>query len=196
MYRRKDAYYVRAKAEGYRSRAAYKLHELQQRYHILRRGDYVVDLGCAPGAWLQVAVDLVGPEGRVVGVDIVPVTPTSSAILHCVRGDVRDAETAERVLDALERPPTVVLSDMAPRLTGVRPRDEARCAELVGAAFDFATAILAPGGRLVVKVLVGTDAADLATIARRRFQSCKLTRPDATRKGSTECYLVASGFKA
>lgn len=194
MYRRKDAYYHRAKAEGYRSRAAYKLLELQRRYRVIRPGDHVADLGCAPGAWLQVAADLVGPRGRVVGVDIAKVAPSASTIV-VLHADVLDPATTDQTLAALGRRPTVVLSDMAPKLTGIRPRDEARCAELGMAALRFAVATLAPEGRLVVKVLTGIDTGELVASARERFLTCKLTRPDATRKGSTECYLVATGFR-
>ena len=194
MQRRKDAYYTRAKAEGYRSRAAYKLLEIQRRYRIVRPGDHVVDLGCAPGAWLQVAADLTGPRGRVVGVDLAKVAATSSTVT-CVQANVLDPATRERALAALGCRPTVVLSDMAPKLTGIGPRDEARCAELVAAALDFAVATLAPDGRLVVKVLTGIDTAEVLATARERFLACKLTRPEATRKGSTECYLVATGFR-
>ena len=194
MQRRKDAYYIRAKAEGYRSRAAYKLLEIQRRYRIVRPGDHVVDLGCAPGAWLQVAAELAGPRGRVVGADLAKVAATSSTVT-CMQADVLDPATRERTLAALGRRPTVVLSDMAPKLTGIAPRDEARCAELVTAALDFAVATLAPDGRLVVKVLTGIDTAEVLATARERFLTCKLTRPEATRKGSTECYLVATGFR-
>jgi 23S rRNA (uridine2552-2'-O)-methyltransferase len=194
MYRRKDAYYNRAKAEGYRSRAAYKLLELQRRYRIVHPGDHVIDLGCAPGAWLQVAAELAGQRGRVVGVDVVKVAPASPTIVS-LQADVLDPATPERALAALGRRPAVVLSDMAPKLTGIRPRDEARCAELVTAALQFAVATLAPEGRLVVKVLSGIDTGELLATARERFRTCKVTRPDATRKGSTECYLVATDFQ-
>ena len=195
MHRRKDAYYTRAKAEQYRSRAAYKLLELQRRYRLIRPGDNVVDLGAAPGAWLQVAADLVGSRGKVVGVDIVDVTPISKSNTICLFADVLAPETRTAVIEALGRPPTVVLSDMAPKLSGIRPRDDARCAELALAAVEFALATLAPGGRLVVKLLMDAQIAQLTAMARQRFETAKLTRPDATRKGSTESYLVASGFR-
>jgi len=160
----------------------------------VRPGDHVIDLGCAPGAWLQVAADLAGPRGRVVGIDIAKVAPASSTIMS-LQADVLDPATSDLTLAALGRRPAVVLSDMAPKLTGIRPRDEARCAELVMAALRFALATLASEGRLVVKVLSGIDTGELLATARERFRSCKLTRPDATRKGSTECYLVATGFR-
>jgi len=192
MDRRKDAYYAKAKAAGYRSRAAYKLIELQRRYHLLRRGDYVVDLGAAPGAWLQVARDIVGPSGKVVGLDIVPITPLTDSNVVCVVADILDPEARTKALTALGRRPTVVLSDMAPKLTGVRPRDLARCSELERAALDFAVATLASGGRFLSKILGETD---ISAAAREHFATAKLTRPDATRRGSAEAYLVASGIQ-
>lgn len=192
MQHRKDSYYTRAKSEGYRSRAAYKLLELQRRYHLLKRGDHVVDLGAWPGAWLQVALRLVGPRGRVVGVDIVAIDDLAAPNLTVLTADVLADKTPSAIMEALGRAPDVVLSDMAPKLTGVRPRDQARCEELEQAAFDFAVEHLVPGGRLVMKVLGETP---LAGEARRRFRTAKLSRPEATRKGSTECYLIASGLR-
>jgi 23S rRNA (uridine2552-2'-O)-methyltransferase len=194
MDRRKDPYYTRAKAEQYRSRAAYKLLEIQRRYRVLRAGDRVIDLGAAPGAWLQVAASVVGAGGRVVGVDLVDIPPLREPHVICLRADVTEAATRSRVLEALGGAPDVVLSDMAPKLSGVRPRDEARCAELVEVAVDFAVTTLAPGGRLIVKLLTGADLSGVIADARARFRTAKLTRPDATRKGSTESYLVAIGL--
>jgi 23S rRNA (uridine2552-2'-O)-methyltransferase len=192
MDRRKDAYYAKAKAAGYRSRAAYKLIELQRRYHFLRRGDYVIDLGAAPGAWLQVAREIVGPSGKVVGLDIVPITPLTDSNVVCVVADVLDPEARAKALAALGRRPAVVLSDMAPKLTGVRPRDLARCSELEQAALDFAVTTLASGGRFLSKILGDPD---ISAAARKHFATAKLTRPDATRRGSAEAYLVASGIR-
>jgi len=192
MHRRKDPYYTRAKAEGYRSRAAYKLLDLQRRYHVLHRGDYVVDLGAAPGAWLQVARNLVGPTGKVVGVDIVPVTPLPEHNVTCVLADALDPKARAAVLAVLGRRPTVVLSDMAPKLSGIRPRDRAHCTTLERAALDFAIETLACGGRFLAKVLADTE---VGAAARKHFETAKFTRPLATRKGSTESYLVASGLR-
>lgn len=191
MYRRKDAYYTRAKTEGYRSRAAYKLLDLQRRYRILQPGDRVIDLGGAPGAWAQVASALVSPRGRIVTLDLVTIPDLGLPNVECITGNVLDDTARGVVVDRLQRSPTAVISDMAPKLTGVRPRDEARCAELEHAALNFAVAVLAPGGRLLVKVL--TDGSSVAE-ARQHFAVVKLTRPPATRKGSSETYLVATGF--
>ena len=195
-YQPKDAYHRRARREHYRSRAAYKLIELQRRYRILRTGDAAIDLGAAPGAWLQVAAAIVGPRGKVVGIDLEAIAPLPESNVECLRGDVLDPAVRERALAALGRPPSAILSDMSPKLTGVRPRDEARAAELIAAALDFATSTLAGGGRLVVKVIAGVEAAPIAAAVRGRFESVKFTRPDATRKGSTESYLVAVGFRS
>jgi len=192
MDRRRDAYYAKAKVAGYRSRAAYKLLELQRRHHLLRKGDYVIDLGAAPGAWLQVTRDVVGPRGKVVGVDIVPVTAFTEPNVVCIVADALDPETRATALVALGRRPTVVLSDMAPKLSGVRPHDVERCAELEHAALDFALATLARGGRLLAKVM---GSPEICAAAREHFVTAKLTRPAATRKGSTECYLVAKGIR-
>ncbi len=195
MYRHKDAYYARAKRDQYRSRAAYKLLELHRRYRLFAAGDRVVDLGAAPGAWLQVAAELVGPRGRVVGVDLVRIAPLEASNVVCLIADILAAPTRETVLAPLGGPPTVVLSDMAPKLSGIRPRDEAASAELALAALAFATETLAPGGRMVVKLIAGTDPGPLGAVARARFRTAKITRPEATRKGSTESYLVATEFK-
>jgi 23S rRNA (uridine2552-2'-O)-methyltransferase len=192
MYRRKDAYYLRAKTEGYRSRAAYKLLDLQRRYHVLRTGDRVIDLGAAPGAWTQVASALVGPKGYVVAVDLVALSDLALPNVSSVVGDIFDPCTRDAVVARLGRPPNIVLSDMAPKLTGIGPRDEARCAELERAALDLAVAMLAPGGRALIKLL--TDGQSVAS-AHEHFAVVKVTRPPATRKGSSEAYLVATGFR-
>jgi 23S rRNA (uridine2552-2'-O)-methyltransferase len=193
-YRRKDAFHRRAKAEGYRARSAYKLAELDDRYRVLRRGDRVVDLGAWPGGWLQVAAERVGPEGRVVGVDVVRLEPLAAATVSVVTGDVRDPATAAAVRERLGRPADVVLSDLAPKLTGVRATDEARSAELVEAVLGALPALLAPGGRLLTKLFMTSDFQRLVGDIRRRFADTTTTRPEATRRGSAELYAVARGF--
>jgi 23S rRNA (uridine2552-2'-O)-methyltransferase len=193
MYRRKDAYYLRAKTEGYRSRAAYKLLDLQRRYRILRTGDRVIDLGAAPGAWAQVASELVGPNGHVVAVDLVAMTDLGLPNVSSIVGDILDPATRDAAVARLGRAPNVVLSDMAPKLTGIGPRDEVRCADLEHAALDLAVATLAPAGRVLIKLM--TDGQSVAS-AHEHFAVVKTTRPPATRKGSSEAYLVATGFRA
>ena len=193
-YRRKDAFFHRAKAEGYRSRAAFKLLELAKRYRLIRAGDRVLDLGCWPGGWLQVAVELAGTSGRVVGVDQRETEPVAGARL--LVGDVREDEVRRRLEAALGGPLDVLLSDMSPQLSGVRARDEARAYELGGAALDVAERMLAEDGRLVLKIFMNAETEHLLRRARASFATVKLSRPEASRKGSAEQYLIALGRRA
>ena len=190
-YNRKDAVYDRAKAAGYRSRAAYKLRELAERYGLIRRGDRVLDLGAWPGGWMQVAAELCGPRGRVVGVDLQAIEPIPLANVAFVQGDVEDAAVRRRLGDLAQGRLDVVLSDMSPKLTGVRARDEAHAVELAHTALALVDEMLAPHGRLLMKVFMNEESKEILQRARSRFRTVKLTRPDATRKGSTEIYLVA-----
>lgn len=191
-YKRKDGFYARAKAEGYRSRAAYKLQELARRYQLIRRGDHVVDLGAWPGGWLQVASELVGPSGVVVGVDLVAIEPLGLTNVVTLVGDAGDAAVQEQIREHSRGRIDVVLSDMAPKLSGIRDRDIARSEALAEAAVGVAAALLGPGGRLLMKVFSGADAEALR-LARGAFAAVKLTKPEASRRESAEMYLIASG---
>ncbi len=191
-YQRKDAFYARAKAEGYRSRAAYKLVELARRYQLLKRGDHVVDLGAWPGGWLQVAAELVGPRGIVVGVDLEPINPVGRAWVSTLVGDASEPAVLEELRQRCQGRVDVVLSDMSPKLSGIRDRDAARAAELSEVAVAMADQLVTPGGRLLMKVFSSAESETL-TLARRVFTAAKLTKPEASRKESTEMYLVASG---
>lgn len=191
-YQRKDAFYARAKAEGYRSRAAYKLLELSRRYQLLKRGDRVVELGAWPGGWLQVAAELVGPRGLVVGVDLVAIEPLPQAWVSTIAGDVADPAVFEQLRERCGGPVAVLLSDMSPKLSGIRDRDVARAAELAETALGIAEQLVAPGGRLVMKVFTGAESEALR-LARRIFSAAKLTKPESSRKESAEMYLIASG---
>ena len=194
-YRRKDAYYRRARAAGYRARSAYKLLQLNSRFRLLRRGDVVVDLGAWPGGWLQVALEAVGAKGRVVGVDLVATDPLPAPNLRAVSGDVRDPSTWRTVLERLGRPADVVLSDLAPKLTGIRETDDARSAELVAAVLEMLPAVLRRGGNLLIKLFMG-GAFDLtAAELHRCFEDFRTTRPEATRKASAELYGVGRGYR-
>lgn len=192
MYQRKDRFYRKAKAEGLRSRAAFKLEELDRR--LLAPGDRVLDLGCWPGGWLQVAARRVGERGRVVGVDLRPVDPGLPGV-RVINGDVCAETTLAEVARALDGPADVVLSDMSPQLTGIRDRDEARSAELVRAALIAAERFLRPGGTFVCKVFMNAEYQALREEIRRRFDEVSATRSIATRKGSAELYVVARGFR-
>jgi 23S rRNA (uridine2552-2'-O)-methyltransferase len=195
-YDRKDVHYRRAKAAGYRARSAYKLIELDDRHRVLRAGDLVADLGAWPGAWLQVAAERVGARGRVVGLDVMDVTPLGLPHVACVVGDVRDAGAIEAVAERLGDRATVILSDLAPKLTGVRDTDEARATELNSAALDAARRLLRPGGRLLMKLFMNANFPLLIGRLRTEFAEVKTTRPETTRRSSSEVYAVALGYRA
>jgi 23S rRNA (uridine2552-2'-O)-methyltransferase len=193
-YERKDAHYKRARAEGYRARSVYKLAELDRRWRLLRRGDAVIDLGAWPGAWLQLARERVGAEGRVVGVDLVRIEKLPASNVAVVVGDVRDPATADAVLGHLGGPADVVLSDLAPKLTGIRATDEARSHELHAATLALLPRLLAPSGRFVMKTFMSGDFEATLRATRAIFDEVKTTRPDATRRGSSELYVLGLGF--
>jgi 23S rRNA (uridine2552-2'-O)-methyltransferase len=193
-YQRKDSYHRRAKSEGLRSRAAFKLDDLAR--GLVRPGDRVVDLGCWPGGWLQVASRIVGPGGRVVGVDLVEIPPLGLANVRTIVGDASDPIVRQGIRDDLGGPADVVLSDMAPKLTGIRDRDQARAEEVADAAIAIARELLRPGGHFVCKVFMGPGFERLVSEVRSSFQTSATRRPDASRKGSSELYLVGRGFRA
>ncbi len=195
-YDRKDSYYNRAKSAGYRSRAAFKLQELARRYRLLRKGSRVVDLGAWPGGWLQMSADLVGPGGRVVGVDLQPIDPLPQSWVSCIEGDAADPAVCDEILRRTGGAVDVVLSDMAPKLTGVRARDEVRAAELAEATLGLARRVLGAGGHLVMKTFMSAETNALLTELRRHFRTVKLSRPEASRKGSAETYVVALDFRS
>jgi 23S rRNA (uridine2552-2'-O)-methyltransferase len=194
-YDRKDRFHQRAKREGYRSRAAYKLQELARDARLIARGDRVVDLGCWPGGWLQVAAELVGSEGRVVGVDLAVIDPPlDNANVIAIVGDLSQPTVIAQVLDALGGPADVLLSDAAPKLTGVRATDRAREEALLEAVESALPALLRPGGRMLVKLLEGPEAQAAEKRLRKHFDRTSSTRPEASRRGTSERYLVGHGF--
>lgn len=195
MYQPKDGFYRRAKKEGYRSRAAYKLLELNQRFRLIRPGDRVVDLGAAPGGWLQVVSQLVGEKGRVLGVDIQPIQPLGRANVLTLQGDVSSEECQRKIVELLGSRADCVLSDLAPRLSGIRDADISRSIELARAALGVACRLLRPGGALLVKTFMGEDLTALSGEVKSRFRSLQRSRPESTRKGSSEIYLCAQGFE-
>jgi 23S rRNA (uridine2552-2'-O)-methyltransferase len=195
-YRRKDPHYRRARAAGYRARSAYKLAELDARFTLFHRGDFVVDLGAWPGAWLQVALERVGPEGRIVGVDLVAIEPLPVQNVRLVIGDVRDPAIERAVLAHLERRADVVLSDLAPKLTGIRDTDEARSAELVSATLRALPELLRPGGQLLMKLFMSDAYRDTLHQIRPLFADVRATRPEATRQGSAELYALGRNYRA
>ena len=187
-----DPYVKRAKAEGYRSRAAYKLIELDEKFTILRGIRFIVDLGVAPGGWAQVARKQ-APKAAIVGIDLLPVEPIPGVTL--LEMDFMDDAAPERLLSALGEAPDLVLSDMAANTVGHQQTDHLRTMGLVEAAADFAMRTLKPGGTFVSKVFAGgTDDALLRQL-KAAFKTVKHAKPPASRKGSVEWFVVAQGFK-
>ena len=190
-YDRKDAYYRKAKQTGYRSRAAYKLEDLLRRVPVLRKGSSVVDLGCWPGAWLQVLAEHVGPTGRVVGVDL-QATDALPDPVEILELDMTSADAGERIRDALKgRPADMLVSDAAPQLTGVRDVDRAALEELWDAAFEIAGRVLHAHAPLVIKGFPGGPADAFRKRLRERFARVSEVRPAAKRGTSKEFYWVA-----
>jgi len=190
-----DPYVRKAQAEGMRSRAAYKLQQLAERDHLLKPGMVVVDLGCAPGGWAQVAGRVVGPEGRVVGVDLLEMLPVPG--VRFVQGDFGDDAVLAEVEKYLEsRPVDLVLSDMAPNMSGVASVDQARSIGLAELALDFAVNHLKPQGNFLVKVFQGSGFEQLVAEIRRCFVQVMIRKPEASRSRSNEVYLVGKGLKA
>lgn len=185
----RDRTYLRAVREGYRSRAAYKLREIQERFRVIRDNDNVLDLGAAPGSWLQVARSLTG--GKVVGIDLSPIAPLEG--VTTIMADLTNP-SLWREVSALMGIVNVVVSDAAPKLSGHRSYDQARSIELGEQALAFACNVLKPGGNLVMKSFQGEDFDHLLNEVKQYFLSVKTYRSNASRKGSSEVYIIAKNF--
>jgi 23S rRNA (uridine2552-2'-O)-methyltransferase len=190
-----DPYVVRAKREGYRSRAAYKLSEIDDKARFLKKGARVVDLGAAPGGWSQVAAKRVGApgQGKVVAIDILPIDPVPG--VEFAQLDFLDPSVPDKLKAMLGGPADVVLSDMAANATGHAKTDHLRIMALVELAIEFAREVLAPGGTFLAKVLQGGTEASLLAALKRDFKSVKHIKPPASRSDSAELYLLATGFR-
>ena len=186
----KDEYYNRAKQQGYRSRAAYKLKQLDSDAGLISDGDTVVDLGAAPGGWLQVASELAGEGGSVVGVDLQRIDSIDG--VETIRGDMTEDETRERIVESVGEA-DVVVSDMAPNMTGEYSLDHARSVYLARTAFETSLELLAPGGDFVAKVFEGPDTDALRADIDEEFEYVRTIHPDASRDASSELYMVAKG---
>jgi 23S rRNA (uridine2552-2'-O)-methyltransferase len=188
-----DPYVAEAKRRGYRSRAAFKLQQLDERFHLLKPGARVVDLGCAPGGWLQVARERLGAKGAVVGIDYLPTAPVPGATI--LELDFLDPAAPERLKAALGGAADLVLSDMAAPTTGHAATDHLRIVALAEAAWAFAAEVLAPGGSFVAKVFQGGTEGALLAELKRAFESVRHAKPAASRAESAETYVVAQGFR-
>ena len=188
-----DAYFEKAKREGYAARSVYKLQEIDRRLRLLRKGMAVLDLGCRPGSWMQYASAQVGPQGKVVGIDLHPVAiklPTNCAALQ-MDATARDLPARAAHARAFQ----AVLSDMAPDTSGVKFVDQVRSAALGDAALDAARKVLAPGGHLVVKVFQGPGFPEFVARMRAAFESVTIEKPAGSRKESKEIYVVGRGMR-
>lgn len=192
--RRKDKYYRKAKREHYRSRAAYKLKQIDYRYDLIRSGDIIVDLGASPGGWSQVAIELGGPESRVYAVDIDRFAPIEGVTF--IRGDLRDEGVVARLIEMIPEGADVVISDMSPDISGNYSYDHARSVELCEHALKFASRILKEGGNLTVKMFYGDMSKDYVSSVRKMFDEVYVHHPKASRSTSSELYVVGIGFRA
>ncbi|MEM2841776.1 MAG: RlmE family RNA methyltransferase [Thermoproteota archaeon] len=193
---RRDPYKKLSKAFGYRSRAAFKLKQLISKFDILKKGDVIIDLGCYPGGWLQVASEHVGDEGFVLGVDRKPVEPMVKPNVLSIVLDVEEEHALEKIKDKMPRDADVVLSDLAPEMTGVYQVDHFRQISLTRIALNIAKGTLKPGGIMVVKVFEGDMLKNLERDILRHFTYFRRFKPRASRKRSSELYLICFGFKA
>lgn len=192
-----DEYFHRAKSEGYRARSAFKLNEIQTKFKIIKKGDTVVDLGAAPGSFMQVILKLIGSEGHVFGIDLQDIESFDVSNAHTLKADIYDKD---QVLDSLKKAGfekiDVLTSDLAPKTSGIKDVDQARSAELTDQAFYLATHLLKPGGHFVGKVFEGGDFQWLLRRIKRKFKTVKVFKPSSCRDRSFETYIVGIGFKA
>ncbi len=188
-----DPYVAEAQRLGYRSRAAFKLAQLDEKYDLLKPGMKVVDLGAAPGGWVQVALQKVGDKGRVIGIDLLEIDPIPGADL--LVGDFMEEDAPERLRALLDGPADAVISDMAASSTGHAPTDHLRIMALAEAALDFAEEVLSPGGFYLAKVLQGGSERTLLERLRQGFEKVRHVKPPASRPDSAELYVLATGFR-
>ncbi len=193
-YEPHDKLYHRARSQGLPSRAAFKLEELLARFKLIRAGGRVVDLGCAPGGWLAILSGAVGERGRAVGVDLAACARVGPNVITLV-GDILDPAVRAALLEALGGPADLVTCDLAPKLTGIKDRDEARLVELLEAAVTVARDVLKPGGAMIAKVFMGGSFEAARALFARDFGRCEVVRTRASRPGSSELYLVARDFR-
>ncbi|KQP51838.1 RlmE family RNA methyltransferase [Methylobacterium sp. Leaf108] len=188
-----DPYVARAKREGYRSRAAFKLIEIDERFKIIKPGQRIVDLGAAPGGWSQVAAKIVGAEGRIVGIDLLEIEPMTG--VEFITLDFLDPSAPERLTTLLGGRADLVLSDMAANTTGHKQTDHLRIIGLAETAAEFAREILAPGGAYLAKVFQGGTEGTLLADLKRDFSLVRHVKPNASRADSSELYVLATGYR-
>jgi len=190
-----EHFYKEAKRVGYRARSAFKLQQVQKKFDLLSMGDVVLDLGAAPGGWSQVAQELVGEQGTVIGIDLLSIKPLEH--VSFIQGDMMENETVEKIEHLLNGSEVnVVLSDMSPDISGNYSVDQARSIWLCKKAFEVAEVFLKPGGHFVCKIFEGEDTKDFIETVKRRFYMVRRFSPGASRKSSSEIYLIAQTLRA
>ncbi|NLD66715.1 MAG: RlmE family RNA methyltransferase [Crenarchaeota archaeon] len=194
--RKREFYYRKAKEENYRSRSTYKLVQANNKYDFIKRKDVVVDLGAAPGGWIQAARKMTGKYGFVLGVDLKPIEPFTQEYIRTIVADFTEPNSAEHILSFLPRKPDVVLSDAAPNITGVWEVDHARQIDLATKAYEIARHLLKPNGNFFVKVFEGDLLNQFIEILKQNFENVKIVKPQASRAKSSEMYLLSLGLKA
>ncbi len=193
--RKRDYYYRKAKEEKYRSRAAYKLFQAVERYHFIKEGDVVIDLGAAPGGWTQAARKIVGAEGFVLGVDLKPIEPFPERNVRTIIGDITEGETVRQILELIPRKADVVISDASPNISGIWELDHARQIDLAQKALQIALEILKPRGNFFVKVFQGDMLEDFTSKVRQYFKDVKVIKPKASRAKSSEMFVLGMHLK-
>lgn len=192
---KKEEYYKKAKQQDYRSRASFKLLQLNRKYKIIKNGDSVVDLGAAPGGWSQVALELVGEDGLVVAVDLNWIKPFPEENFWGIKGDFTAEETLEEIRRTLQGKAQVVISDAAPKLSGIKDLDQLRSIDLAQNVLLICDDVLKYKGNMVMKVFQGEGYPELLKEVKRKFQTVRTTKPPSSRKKSGEMYVVARGFQ-
>ena len=194
--RKREYYYKKAKEENYRSRATYKLAQANEKYGFIKRNDVVVDLGAAPGGWIQVERKVTGKNGYVLGIDLKPIDPFTQAYVRTIIADFTDPEIVDQIRSFLPREADVVLSDAAPNITGVWEVDQAKQIDLATKALEIAQCVLKVQGNFFVKLFEGEMFNEFILTAKELFDTVKIVKPQASRQKSSEMYLLALGLKS
>lgn len=192
---RKDYFYLKAKEEDYRSRASYKLLQASQKYHFIKPRDIVVDLGAAPGGWLQAARKIVGAKGFVLGIDLVQIKPIEYPNVFTIVGDITEPEIVDRIRAILPRKADVVISDVSPHVSGIWEVDHARQIDLANSSIHIARSVLREGGNFFVKIFQGDLFNSFLNMIKKSFVEVKVIKPQASRKESAEIFVLGLGFK-
>jgi len=193
--RKRDYYYKKAREEKYRSRASYKLFQAVNKYHFMKRGDVVVDMGAAPGGWMQVGKKIVGNRGYVLGVDLKRIEPFPQANVRTIVGDITEPEMLQQILDLLPRKADVVISDASPNISGIWEVDHARQIDLANQALKIALEVLGPSGNFFVKVFEGGMLGDFIRTVEKHFEAVRVIKPKASRAKSSELFLLGINVK-